>query len=38
MSDWDDKLAIAEVIQNWALWRDTGDWKTCARRSTPMAP
>ncbi len=22
----DDKLAISEVIQNWALWRDTGDW------------
>ena len=26
MSDWEDKLAIAEVVQNWALWRDTGDW------------
>ena len=23
---WEDKLAIAEVVQNWALWRDTGDW------------
>lgn len=22
----DDKLAIIEVIQNWAIWRDTGDW------------
>jgi len=22
----EDKLAIAEVIQNWALWRDTGNW------------
>ena len=23
----DDKLAIVEVIQNWALWRDAGDWE-----------
>jgi hypothetical protein len=22
----DDKLAIREVIENWALWRDAGDW------------
>jgi hypothetical protein len=22
-----DKLAIAEVVQNWALWRDAGDWE-----------
>jgi SnoaL-like domain len=21
-----DKLAIAEVVQNWAIWRDAGDW------------
>ena len=21
-----DKLAIREVIENWALWRDAGDW------------
>jgi len=21
-----DKLAIVEVVQNWALWRDAGDW------------
>jgi hypothetical protein len=21
-----EKLAIAEVIQNWAVWRDAGDW------------
>ena len=26
MSAWEDKLAIAEVVQNWALWRDFGDW------------
>ena len=23
----DDKLAIVEVVQNWALWRDAGDWE-----------
>ena len=22
----DDKSAIVEVVQNWALWRDAGDW------------
>ena len=22
----DEKLAIREVIENWALWRDAGDW------------
>ena len=21
-----DKLAIAEVVNNWAIWRDAGDW------------
>lgn len=26
MDEREDKLAIAEVIQNWALWRDGGDW------------
>ena len=25
-SDRDDRLAIREVIENWALWRDAGDW------------
>jgi len=32
MSPWEDKLAIAEVVQNWALWRDFGHWellRTC---------
>jgi len=27
-----DKLAIREVIENWAMWRDSGDWerfRTC---------
>ena len=23
----EDKLAIIEVVQNWALWRDAGDWE-----------
>ena len=23
----EDKLAIAEVVQNWAVWRDAGDWE-----------
>ena len=26
MDDSTDKLAIREVIENWALWRDAGDW------------
>ena len=26
MSERDDRLAIREVIENWALWRDAGDW------------
>ena len=25
-----DKLAIMEVVQNWALWRDAGDWERFA--------
>jgi hypothetical protein len=27
MSDWDAKLEIREVVENWALWRDAGDWE-----------
>ena len=23
----DDRLAIIETVQNWALWRDAGDWE-----------
>jgi hypothetical protein len=23
----DDRLSIIEVVQNWALWRDAGDWE-----------
>jgi hypothetical protein len=26
----EDKLAIREVIENWALWRDAGDWERFA--------
>ena len=29
MSD-QDKLAVREVIENWALWRDAGDWERFA--------
>ena len=24
---WDDRLAIVETVNNWALWRDAGDWE-----------
>src|SRR5688572_21179070 len=24
---WEDRLAITETVQNWALWRDAGDWE-----------
>jgi hypothetical protein len=24
---WEDRLAIIEVVNNWALWRDAGDWE-----------
>jgi hypothetical protein len=24
---WEDRLAIVETVQNWALWRDAGDWE-----------
>ena len=24
---WEDRLAIVESVQNWALWRDAGDWE-----------
>jgi hypothetical protein len=26
MQEWVDQAEIAALIQNWALWRDTGDW------------
>ena len=25
-----DKLAIREVVENWVLWRDAGDWERFA--------
>jgi len=31
MDDWTtDKLAIREVVENWVLWRDAGDWERFA--------
>ena len=24
---WEDKLAIVETVNNWAVWRDAGDWE-----------
>jgi len=27
MPAWDDKLAINELLQNWAIWRDAGHWE-----------
>ena len=24
---WDDRLAIREVVENWVVWRDAGDWE-----------
>jgi SnoaL-like domain len=30
MTGIEDKLAIREVIENWALWRDAGDWERFA--------
>src|SRR6185295_18877826 len=35
MSAWEDKAAIAEVVQNWALWRDFGDWARLAATYHP---
>jgi hypothetical protein len=28
--EWMDRLAIRELIENWALWRDAGDWEQFA--------
>ena len=30
MSSREDQLAIRDVIENWALWRDAGDWERFA--------
>ena len=24
---WEDRLAVIETVNNWALWRDAGDWE-----------
>lgn len=24
---WDDRLAIRDLVENWAVWRDAGDWE-----------
>jgi hypothetical protein len=26
-SGWEDRLAIVETVNNWAVWRDAGDWE-----------
>ena len=26
MTAWDEQLAIREVVENWVVWRDAGDW------------
>ncbi len=37
MSSWEDKLAIAEVVQNWAFWRDFGNWERLRTTFHPEA-
>jgi hypothetical protein len=37
MSELSDRLAIAQAVQNWALWRDTGQWDRLRRLYTPDA-
>ena len=27
VAGWEDRLAIVETVNNWALWRDAGDWE-----------
>jgi SnoaL-like domain len=27
MADRDDRLAIRDLVENWAVWRDAGDWE-----------
>ena len=34
-AQWLDKLAIGEVVQSWALWRDTGNWDGLRRAFHP---
>ncbi len=30
-----DRLAIRELIENWVLWRDSGDWERFAQLWRP---
>ena len=30
-----DRLAIRDLIENWAIWRDAGDWERFATRWHP---
>ena len=25
--DWQDRLAIRDIVENWVVWRDAGDWE-----------
>ena len=29
-----DRLAIRELVENWAVWRDAGDWERSAPSGT----
>lgn len=38
--DWSDKLAIREVLDNWVIWSDAGEWekfKTCWHEGADMS-
>lgn len=37
MQEWLDHVEIAALIQNWALWRDTGDWDKLRTTAHPDA-
>jgi hypothetical protein len=30
MDSWTDRLAIRDLVENWAVWRDAGDWERFA--------
>ena len=32
-----DRLAIRDLIENWVVWRDAGDWDRFARYGTTTA-
>lgn len=29
-NEWTDRLAIRDLVENWAVWRDSGDWERFA--------